>query len=61
MSKYYTELDEYKSENNRLKTKIKKLEADLKLAKELINNTHDINLELNAKVEKLEKRVNNER
>ena len=58
MSKYYSELDEYKSENNKLKTKVKKLETDLRLAKELINKTHEINIELNAKVETLEKRVN---
>lgn len=51
MSKYYTELDEYKSENNRLKTKIKRLEEDLAVAKELINNTHEINIELTKKVE----------
>lgn len=50
MSKYYTELDEYKSENNKLKTKIKKLEEDLAIAKELINNTHEINIELTKKV-----------
>ena len=55
MSKYYTELDELKSENNRLKTKIKKLEKDLSVAKELINNTHEINIELTKKVETYEK------
>lgn len=55
MSKYYTELDELKSENNRLKTKIKKLEEDLSVAKELINNTHEINIELTKKVETYEK------
>ena len=61
MSKYYTELDELKSENNRLKTKIKKLEKDLSVAKELINNTHEINIELIKKVETYEKENNNER
>ena len=61
MSKYYTELDEYKSENNRLKTKVKKLEEDLAIAKELINNTHEINIELIKKVETYEKENNNER
>lgn len=61
MSKYYTELDELKSENNRLKTKIKKLEEDLSVAKELINNTHEINIELIKKVETYEKENNNER
>lgn len=61
MSKYYTELDELKSENNRLKTKIKKLEEDLSVAKELINNTHEINIELTKKVETYEKESNNER
>lgn len=62
MSKYYTELDEYKSENNKLKTKVKKLEKDLAVAKELINNTHEINIELTKKVlESYEKENNNER
>ena len=61
MSKYYTELDELKSENNKLKTKVKKLEEDLAVAKELINNTHEINIELTRKVETYEKEKNNER
>lgn len=61
MSKYYTELDELKSENNRLKTKIKKLEEDLSVAKELINNTHEINIELTKKVETYEKENRYER
>jgi hypothetical protein len=56
--KNYTKLDELKSENAILKTKIKKLEYDLAIAKEMINLTHDINLDLLKQAE-LYKKENN--
>lgn len=56
--KNYTKLDELKSENAILKTKVKKLEYDLAIAKEMINLTHDINLDLLKQAE-LYKKENN--
>lgn len=56
--KNYTKLDELKSENAILKTKVKKLEYDLEIAKEMINLTHDVNLDLLKQAE-LYKKENN--
>ena len=56
--KNYTKLDELKSENAILKTKVKKLEYDLAIAKEMINLTHDVNLDLLKQAE-LYKKENN--
>ena len=53
--KNYTKLDELKSENNKLKTKIKKLEDELESAKFMIGVINDINRELINKVELYEK------
>lgn len=53
--KNYTKLDELKSENAILKTKNKKLEEDLKYAKNMIKNMNEINLELIKKIYKKEK------
>lgn len=49
--KNYTKLDELKSENAILKTKIKKLEEDLEYAKFMIDVINDINIGLINKVE----------
>ena len=59
--KNYTKLDELKSENAILKTKIRKLEFDLKVAKDLINATHEINLDLLNKIEKESNNVKDKR
>lgn len=59
--KNYTKLDELKSENAILKTKVKKLEYDLAIAKEMINLTHDINLDLLKQAELYKKENNNGR
>lgn len=59
--KNYTKLDELKSENNKLKTKIKKLEDELESAKFMIDVINDINRELINKVELYEKEINNGR
>lgn len=56
--KNYTKLDELKSENAILKTKVKKLEYDLEIATKMINLTHDINLDLLKQTE-LYKKENN--
>ena len=62
----YTESLESVEEKQReeLKTKDKELEKlkdELKTAKEILNNTHDINIELMKKLEQYEKENNNGR
>ena len=59
--KNYTKLDELKSENNKLKTKIKKLEEELESAKFMIDVINYINRELINKVELYKKENNNGR
>lgn len=61
MNKHYTKLDELKSENIILKTKIKKLEQELEYMKHMNNELNNINLELIKKLELYEKERNNGR
>lgn len=59
MNKHYTKLDEFKSENDILKTKVKKLEQELEYMKHMNNELNNINLELIKKLELYEKERNN--